>query len=150
MRHAPITTALLAAALSLNAAAQSASASLSGGDTVRQGEQLLLNFEFADVSPRAFAVPELVGLAVVGGPNRRSRVSISGGQRRSATALSYYVVAEQPGLAYVPAVPVVTHAGDTLRTDALQVFVTADPAYVPLGEPAPARPAKRRPPTIKM
>lgn len=133
------------------ALAQSVEAHLSGADTVRQGEQLRLSFSFEDVAPESFALPELVGLTVIGGPSRRSQMTIANGIRRSSTSLGYYVVAEQPGLAYVPPIVVPTAAGDTLSTKPLTVFVTDDPDYVPLDSAQPpARPRARRPPTVKM
>lgn len=132
------------------ALAQSVTARLSGADTVRQGERLLLSVTLENVAPEAFALPELVGLTPIGGPNRRSQVTISHGVRRSSATLSYYVVAEQPGVAYVPAVEVPTASGDTLATDPIRVFVTDDPDYVPIDEVPVDRPRARRPPTVKM
>lgn len=140
----------LTCALPLAGRAQSVRASLSGADTVRQGERLVLTFGLEDVEPGGFPRPELVGLTVVGGPSRRSRVSIVNGVRRSAFALSYYVVAEQPGLGYVAPLAIPMADGDTLRTEPLRVFITDDPDYVPLERAPVAEPARPRRPTVKM
>ena len=87
----------------------------------------------------------------MGGPSRRSSMSIINGERSSSTVLAYRVIAEQPGLALVPSVSI-DHDGGSLTTEALRVFVTEDPDYMPLDEmktePEPARRRKR--PTVKL
>lgn len=141
-----------ALALPLTGYAQRVTATLGEVDTVRQGTRLALAFGFEDVAPGDFALPELVGLRALGAPSRRSQVSIVNGERSSAAILTYPVVADQTGLAYVPAVAVPVTDGDTLHTEPLQLFVTADSTYVPPPPESELTPAPRRPrpPVIKM
>ncbi|MFK8057111.1 MAG: BatD family protein [Saprospiraceae bacterium] len=134
--------------------AQTATAILSGSDTVRQGELLQLTFAFENVDAKDFKLPELVGLTVVGGPSRQSSMSIMNGQRSSSSAFVYRVVAEQAGLAVVPEV-IVLNNEEEIKTEALTVFISEDPEYVPLQENGqsqrtPEQPKKKKRPTIKM
>jgi len=134
--------------------AQTASSTLSGSDTVRQGEVLQLTFAFENVDANGFELPDLVGLTPVGGPSRQTSMSIMNGKRTSSSAFVYRVVAEQPGLAYVPEVTI-THEEEEIKTEALTVFVTEDDNYVPMQErdqqQRPAlQPKKKKRPIVKM
>ena len=146
---------LVASLLALSyAAAQELTVSLTGADTVRQGEVLQLTIAYENLEANSFEMPELVGLTVVGGPSRRSQMSIVNGVRSSSTSLVYSVLAEQPGLALVPAVEVEAD-GETYASDVLTVFITEDADYVPLAERKPerrkpSRARKPRRPTVKM
>ena len=145
--------ALLALSLS-TIQAQTATATLSGADTVRQGEMLQLTFAFEDVEPDDFKLPDLVGLTVVGGPSRQKSMRIVNGERSSASAFVYRVVAEQAGLAYVPEVTVL-YKNEELKTEALSIFITEDSEYVPLQQQGqksrfPAQPKKKKRQIIKM
>ncbi len=121
-------------------------------DTVRQGSIFDITFGFENVSAADFELPELVGLKVVGGPSRRSQMSIINGQRSSSEAIVYRVVADQSGLAYIPAVE--GKARDKMySSEPLKLFVTADPSYVApqtAVDTPPAPPSARRRPTVKM
>ena len=151
----------LAAAFGLcvaSAAAQRVSVTHGATDTVRQGDAFALTFRYENLPADDYALPELVGLVVVAGPSRQSQVSIVNGQRSSAEAFSYRVVADQPGLAYVPSLTVET-ADSTYATEAVTVFVTEDPDYVPPAartpgqqptRPTPPEPPRRRRPTVKL
>lgn len=142
-------------AVSLSAIqAQSATATLSGADTVRQGEMLQLTFAFENVEAKDFELPDLVGLTPIGGPSRQTSMSIVNGKRSSASAFVYRVVAEQAGLGYVPEV-VVMHEDEEIKTEALTVFITEDEGYVPLQQAeqqpqVPTSPKKKKRPIIKM
>ena len=134
--------------------AQTVSATLSNTDTVRQGEVLQLIFRFENMDANSFELPELVGLTPYGGPSRQSSMTFINGERTSSSAFVYRVVAEQPGLAYVPSVSVM-HEEEELKTEALQVFITEDEEYVPMhkqGEPQreTLQPKKRKRPVVKM
>lgn len=134
--------------------AQTATATLSGADTVRQGEMLQLTFAFENVEANDFTLPDLVGLTPVGGPSRQTSMRIMNGKRSSSSAFVYRVIAEQAGLAYVPEV-IVKHEDEEIKTEALKVFITEDPEYVPVQQGvqpqrAPLQPKKRKRPTVKM
>jgi len=134
--------------------AQTATATLSGADTVRQGEMLQLTFAFENVEAKDFVLPDLVGLTPVGGPSRQTSMSIVNGKRSSASAFVYRVVAEQAGLAYVPEV-IVMHQDEEIKTESLSIFITEDLEYVPLQQQGqqprvPAQPRKKKRPIIKM
>lgn len=151
MTQAGCTVALLLL-LSLAANAQGVTTTLApAADTVEQGAVLRLEYFFEDLDPGAFALPELVGLVAVGGPSTQSQVQIVNGARSSAVRYVYRVVADQPGLAYVPAVEL-EHGGETYRSEAIELHVTADPTYVPVAErlerqrPLPNTPTPPRPP----
>ena len=147
--------ALACCLCAVDAAAQRLTVTLGGADTVRQGDALALTFAYENLAADGFALPELVGLVVTGGPSRQSRVSVVNGVRSSAEALTYRVVADQPGLALVPSVSVET-ADSTYASAPVTVFVTADPDYVapevapPRAQPTPPTPPRRRRPTVKM
>ncbi len=150
MRTPSLTIVALLAALSLHA--QRVYVTSTATDTVRQGSIFDVTFGFENVSAAEFELPEMVGLKVIGGPSRRSQMSITNGQRSSSEAIAYRVVADQPGLAYIPAVE--GKARDkTFESEPVRVFVTADPDYVApetaAGTP-PAPPSARRRPTVKM
>ncbi len=135
--------------LSVHSYAQSVSAALSGADTVRQGDILQLTFSFENVDANGFELPELVGLKVVGGPSRRTQMSIINGQRSSSATFTYAVVAEQAGVAFVPRISRVA-GEEEVQTEPLSVFVTADPNYVPLEEQRLEPVRKSRRPTVRM
>lgn len=134
------------------AQAQTATAHLSAADTVRQGERLRLVYELHDVDPGAFALPDLVGLRVLGAPSRQTSMSIRNGVRSSSARLVYLLEATQPGLALVPAVTFgrgEASAGSEdppVSTDDLTVFVVADPEYRPGQQTMPATPQPPAPP----
>ncbi len=133
--------------------AQTVSITSTATDTVRQGTLVDLSFNFENASAAAFKLPDLVGLTVVGGPSRRSQMSIVNGVRSSSEAVVYRVRADQPGLAYVPAVES-KHDKETITSEPLRFFVTADPNYVApeatATEASPAPKTARRRPTVKM
>lgn len=142
-------------ALSLCATqAQTVTATLSNTDTVGQGEVLQLIFRFENVDADGFELPELVGLTPYGGPSRQSSMTFINGERTSSSAFVYRVVAEQPGIGYVPAVTVM-HEDQELKTEPLQVFITEDAEYVPMkkndeSQREPLQPKKRKRPIVKM
>jgi len=134
--------------------AQTATATLSGSDTVRQGDLLRLTFAFENVETKSFELPDLVGLTIVGGPSRQSSMRIMNGKRSSSSAFVYQVVAEQPGLAFVPEV-VVMHENEEVKTESLKVFITEDAEYVPrqqgvLPKRTPPQAKKKKRPIVKM
>ncbi len=136
------------------AQAQTVTATLSNTDTVRQGEVLQLIFRFENVEANTFELPELVGLTPYGGPSRQSSMTIMNGERTSSSAYVYRVIAEQPGLAYVPSISVM-HEDEELKTEPLQVFITEDAEYVPMQQQREqqreaVQPKKRKRPTVKM
>ncbi len=136
------------------AQAQTVTATLSNTDTVRQGEVLQLIFRFENVEANTFELPELVGLTPYGGPSRQSSMTIMNGERTSSSAYVYRVIAEQPGLAYVPSISVM-HEDEELKTEPLQVFITEDAEYVPMQQQGEqqreaVQPKKRKRPTVKM
>lgn len=138
----------------LTAQAQTVTATLSNTDTVRQGEVLQLIFRFENLNADAFELPELVGLTTYGSPSRQSSMTFINGERSSSSAFVYRVVAEQPGIGYVPAVTVM-HDDEALTTEALQVFITEDEDYVPMkqreeSQARPIQPKKRKRPTVKL
>ena len=144
--------------LATGLSAQRVSVTHSATDTVRQGEVFSLTFAFDNVSAAEFRLPELVGLVVAGGPSRQSRMRLVNGVASSAEAYTYRVVADQPGLAYVPSVSG-TAADSTYASEPVTLFVTADPDYVPSAaspmgtqpeRPVPPTPPRRKRPTTKM
>ena len=165
MKTSPLSLSALSAALATalvgfvtGAAAQRVSVTHGATDTVRQGDAFALTFRYEDLPADDYALPELVGLVVVAGPSRQSQISIVNGHRSSTEAFSYRVVADQPGLAYVPSITVET-ADTTYATEAVTVFVTDNPDYVPPAaqdaaqqpaRPTPPVPPRRRRPTVKM
>ena len=134
--------------------AQTVTATLSNTDTVRQGEVLQLIFRFENIDANSFELPELVGLTPYGGPSRQSSMTFINGERTSSSALVYRVVAEQPGLAYIPEVTVM-HEEEEIKTEPLQVFIAEDSECVPMQkndqfQREPLQPKKRKRPTVKM
>ncbi len=133
--------------------AQTVTASLGNLDTVRQGEVVQLTVRFDDLEPPGFELPEPVGLRVVGGPSRMSQMSIVNGKRSSSASFTFYLQADEAGLASVPEMEL-NIDGEDYVTDALAVFVTDDPSYVPVPAagfrdevPAPRRKPR---PTVRM
>ena len=148
-------TGLLTILATAHASAQTVTVSLSAADSVAQGELMYLTFAFEDLEVGHFELPELVGLTIVAGPSTRSQMSIVNGVRSSSRAFVYRVQATQSGLAFVPEVEV-EHEGDTVTSDAISLYVSENPDFVPAAdhhrdlpaEPTPPRPPKR--PTVRM
>ena len=75
--------------------------------------------------------------------------------RSSSRAFVYQVQATQPGIAYVPEVEV-EHEGESAVSDAISLYVSENPDFVPAAdnrrdlpaEPTPPRPPKR--PTVRI
>lgn len=147
--------ALLAACLPHGARAQGFTAALSGGaDTVGQGTVLQLTYRFDDLPPQRFALPELTGLRVIGGPNQMSQLSIVNGVRTSSASLTYNLIADAVGPAAVPEVSVEFN-GEVYTCEPLGLFVTDDPGYVPMPPEGVLRQRdtllpRRRRPTVRM
>ncbi len=132
--------------------AQGFSVSCSAGDTVRQGEVLMLGYDFVDVSANSFRLPNLEGVQLLGGPSRRSQLSIVNLKRSSSETLIYQLVADRAGWVEIPAVTLDASA-QGLTCESIKIFVTADPNYVSqkreLSPNAayPAPPTSPKPPT---
>ena len=135
--------------------AQRIEVTLSGSDTIVQGDVLQLSISFENLaSNESFELPEMVGLVVVGRPSSQTQMSIVNGVRSSLRAYVYPVVADQVGLAFIPAVSI-DHNGEIVTSQAISRFIEEDPNYIPvedreLEESGTEAPRRKRRPTIRM
>ena len=92
--------------------------------SVPQNGTFELSFRLADMDASTFSAPALADFDVVSGPNRSSRVQIINGNSFRETTFSYVLAPRKSGtLTIAPAT--VRVGGQTLRTQALTITVTA-------------------------
>jgi hypothetical protein len=142
---------LLMLAFACNLSAQKISVSINAPDTILQGSTHTLKISIENLPESALEIPDFVGLKVLMGPSRQSQISIINGQRFNSATYQYMVLADQPGLAYVPPISI-DHDGKSISSEELKLFVTEDPDYVPPAEQKPDQlkaPSRRRP-TVKL
>ena len=130
--------------------AQDIDVELSGSDTLLQGETLILKVTIENASVRSFQLPELVGLVVVAGPSQSSQISIVNGVRSSVITYTYRLLAEQPGLALIPAVEIKVDKDTTLTSPEITRFIEEDINYIPRTDSDSTLPKRKSRPTIKM
>ena len=131
---------------------QSVSVELSAGDTVRQGENAQLTIAFENVEVSDFELPEIVGWQRLSGPYTNSMFRYSNGVSTRSLTLVYQLIADQPGLAYIPAIEV-GEGEASVRSEAVRTFIVADPDYEPRPTPADSATApasKRKRATVRM